>query len=176
MRSKRAKDVSVLPVFTERFQKLVADRGNNLSDFAMKSGIQRQTLNSYKNENYVPDCEKLKKICVAADVSADYMIGLSDTKKPDASARAVCEYTGLTEEAVESLSQLSKSFAPALNYFLTADPVILQHLFGTISAYLSDGDTLYPGNGGTIQIPKDIAKPLAKYYAVQHFEDLFPDE
>ena len=51
----------------------------------------------------MPDIIKLMDIAQYFGVSTDYLLGLSDTKSPNASAKAAVEYTGLSEEAVERL-------------------------------------------------------------------------
>ena len=113
-----SKQESRLPIFTKRLGEVCAE---NVSAFAKKAGITRQALNSYRNENRLPDCEILKKICVAADVSADYLIGLSETKKPDATIRAVCKSTGLSEKAVMNIRAIPSDLLPILDHLLTAD-------------------------------------------------------
>jgi transcriptional regulator with XRE-family HTH domain len=51
----------------------------------------------------VPDIIKLTKIAQYFNVSADFLLGLSEVESPDANARSAVEYTGLTEAAVERL-------------------------------------------------------------------------
>ena len=172
----KEKKPSKIPVFTDRFNKFFYETDYNTQEFANNAGITRQALNSYLNENRVPDSEALRKICSAYHISADYLLGLSKAQKPDPTLRAACEYTGLSEKEIEMISHLKERYASAVTYFLTADPIILSYLFGKIEAYLSGNPTVYVNNAGSAEIPKDLAKQLAKYYAVQHFEALLPDE
>ena len=55
----------------------------------------------------------MEKIARYFEVSADYLLGLSEAESPDISVRAAVEYTGLTEEAVERLH--NGLFDPACN-------------------------------------------------------------
>lgn len=54
-------------------------------------------------------------------VSSDYLLGLSDVKSTDVDKKAVCEYTHLTDTAIDTLEYIFKYDKPAyatLNYFL----------------------------------------------------------
>lgn len=103
----KEKQPSKMPVFTERFRKFYAETGDNTIKFSEKAGITRQALNSYLNENRIPDSEALRKICSAYNVSADYLLGFSEVKNADQVLQAACEYTGLSEKAIEAIHQLS---------------------------------------------------------------------
>lgn len=65
-----------LPIIRERLIKLQGNMSN--VDFAKKIGLSRQTVGFYINGDRIPDAETLKQICVRCNVSADYVIGLSD--------------------------------------------------------------------------------------------------
>ena len=47
--------------------------------------------------------EYLRYLADFYGVSTDYLLGLTDVKTPDASLRAVCEYTGLSETTIHSI-------------------------------------------------------------------------
>lgn len=46
------------------------------------------------------------------NVSADYLLGLTETKSQDTKIKDICEYTGLNEEAVERLHRYIKETNP----------------------------------------------------------------
>jgi len=51
-----------------------------------------------------------KTICALADyygVNTDYILGRTDIKTADANLRAVCEYTGLAQEAIETIIKVN---------------------------------------------------------------------
>lgn len=50
----------------------------------------------------------LKKMCEHFEVSADYLLSLSDTKSPDTTVQAICNYTGLSDKAVQYLHLLKE--------------------------------------------------------------------
>ena len=106
-RKETEKQESKIPVFTKRFREIFENSEDSAVKFAERTGISRQAINSYLNENRVPDSIALKKICSAYNVSADWLLGLSEAKKRDATLDAAIEYTGLSEKAIETIHQLS---------------------------------------------------------------------
>lgn len=54
------------------------------------------------------DYREVGKLAKYYDVSVDWLLGLSDVASPDTDLRGVCEYTGLSEEAVEALRQIKE--------------------------------------------------------------------
>ncbi len=93
-----------MPKFKER---LFMHQGDlKLCEYAAKLGITRQTLGFYINGDRIPDIATLARISKALNVSADYLLGLTDIQTPDSAIRGVCEYTGLSQEAVVLLHHL----------------------------------------------------------------------
>ena len=93
------------PIFTERFRALQGGRSN--TEFAEFLGMSRQTVGFYCNGNRVPDAVALRQIVEKCQVSADWLLGLSDVRHINGELSQVCEYTGLNERAVEQLHSLS---------------------------------------------------------------------
>lgn len=97
--------------FNEVFRKLVDDKENGeetQDKIAKKIGVSRQNVGkwlSYDNPT-TPDIITLGKIADAYNVSTDYLLDRTDVKSPQADKRAVCDYTGLSQEAVEELVRL----------------------------------------------------------------------
>ena len=73
-------------------------------ELAEKVYVTRQTISNWQLGESVPDIVKLTEIAKYFNVSTDYLLGISDTKSLDVTARAAVEYTGLTESAVEKLN------------------------------------------------------------------------
>ena len=91
--------------FTRRFRDLIQP-GETHEAFAKKIGVERNTITQYFNGNRIPTSAILFQICKNCNVSADWLLGLSDVKSPDANAKAACEYTGLSEKAIEYLHEV----------------------------------------------------------------------
>ncbi len=91
-------------------------------------GISRGALSFYENGERKPDAEILVRMCEYFKVSADYLLGLSDVKSADSDVRKVCEFTRLSEKAVDNISQL-KDVAPLTADFFMESPSLLPLLF-----------------------------------------------
>lgn len=89
--------------FSSRFLQLCAQEEKALSQWGAIFHTTRQTISNWQTGESVPDIIKLADIAQYFGASTDYLLGLSDTKSPDAGAKAAVEYTGLSEEAVERL-------------------------------------------------------------------------
>lgn len=89
--------------FAVKLREEFAITAKDVKDLADYLGCSVQAINQYKQGQALPKIENLIKIAKFYDCSLDYLIGLSDVKKPDANIKAVCEYTGLNERAVEKL-------------------------------------------------------------------------
>ena len=71
-------------------------------------GITRQSLAQYRDGNNIPDALTLSKIADYFNVSADYLLGRTDVKAANVDLKAVCEYTGLSETAINQLRTINK--------------------------------------------------------------------
>ena len=78
-------------------------------------GCSIQAINQFKCGKALPKIENLVKIARFYNVSADYVLGLTDFAKPYIS---VSDYTGLTESAIETLRHMGKEELSALSRFL----------------------------------------------------------
>lgn len=107
-----------LKVFQERFELLRKERNLNNTDFAKFLEMSRQTVGFYLNGNRVPDALTLIKIAEKCNVSADWLLGMTDISTMDANVRQICEFTGLTEDTVTELNALSK-MGTVISSFLT---------------------------------------------------------
>lgn len=67
-------------------------------------GVKRQTISSYINGNTYPKVEELTKIAKYFNVSTDYLCGLTEAKTNNKDIQFICDYTGLSYEAVKSLT------------------------------------------------------------------------
>lgn len=68
-------------VLPSRLRAIMDDRKITLVALAEKTGIKRQSIGNYKDGNNVPDANALRKIAEALNVSADYLLGLSNNEK-----------------------------------------------------------------------------------------------
>ena len=92
------------PEFTKRFRELRGERDN--TEFAKFLGISRQTVGFYCNGDRIPDAQTLKLITEKCNVSADWLLGLTDD--PDRKPTAMNEL-GLSHSAIKEIKNLGES-------------------------------------------------------------------
>ena len=64
--------------FTERFNELLKQSGKTQVEIAKALNITKQCVNDYKTGNSIPSLETLYALCKYLEVSADYLLGLTD--------------------------------------------------------------------------------------------------
>lgn len=134
-----------MPVFADRFIELCGKRTQE--EFAKFLGISRPTVGFYESGQRIPDALILRQIAEKCNVSADYLLGLTDEKTPDQSIQAICKKTGLTAKAViqiilakeselncdgtyfELLNKSIESYAPDPRYGFSFLSFLLESLF-----------------------------------------------
>lgn len=96
-------------VFGKRLKELRKANGYTIEQFADMVGISKSALGYYENDNRMPDIEILVRIADTLNVNADYLIGRTNTTAQKGKMKTVCEFTGLSDCAVEYLSELVKN-------------------------------------------------------------------
>lgn len=67
-------------LFSQRLKDLRKQRNLSQKEFSDVLGISPVTLSHYENKKREPDLERLFSLCKRLKVSADYLLGLSDTE------------------------------------------------------------------------------------------------
>lgn len=97
---------SDLPIFQERMELLRRYlHCDGPVDMGEKLGVSRQSIGHYLNGDRIPDAAILYRICKAADISSDYLLGLTDVASNDADIQNAALCTGLSEIAIKKLSR-----------------------------------------------------------------------
>ena len=78
-------------------------------DLAAATGYTRQAISQYMDGSVMPNAEKLAAISEFFNVSADYLLGLSESETINPELRAARDYTGLSTEALERLHEQMES-------------------------------------------------------------------
>lgn len=89
--------------FPTTLRGLLRDRKVTQTALAEYLGVKRQSVGYWQNGDTSPDINILTKMAGYFNVSADYLLGLTDIKTPDTDIQTICEKTGLSEEAVNHL-------------------------------------------------------------------------
>ncbi len=97
-------------VFASRLREIMKERGENQTTLAEKITaqyvtIQRQTISLYMSGQSKPDTERLTAIARVLDVSADWLLGLTEHHTQDISIRNICNYLGIKQKTAETLSE-----------------------------------------------------------------------
>ena len=85
---------------------LLEEKHKQQLELANALNVSRQTVNSYTDGSTEPNYPTLINIAAFFNVSIDYLLGKSEVPSVDKNMRAICEYTGLSEEAVTVLHDL----------------------------------------------------------------------
>ncbi|WKY47152.1 helix-turn-helix transcriptional regulator [Eubacteriaceae bacterium ES3] len=110
-------------VFQERFSNLMKERGITQAEASDGIGVTRQAISLYATGKRTPDMNSLYRICDYFQVSADYLLGLSEVQSFDLDVKAISEKTGLSDYSVDMLITyneftLSESLIPVVDYLI----------------------------------------------------------
>lgn len=95
--------------FPRRFRELLESREDITQEaIAELVGVTRQTVGNWYSGKSAPDAVSLAKIADEFHVSIDWLLRENAPKQIDAELSAVCEYTGLSEKAVQLLSHWNR--------------------------------------------------------------------
>ena len=93
------------PEFRAAFLDLMGDM--TLQEFADKLEMSRATVGFYAAGKRIPDALGIKAIAEKCNVSADWLLGLSNAKSTDEDVKSICKYLELSESAVSALKRIS---------------------------------------------------------------------
>lgn len=124
-RPKRTSTVTT-KIFADRLDSLIAEKkqesGLNHKEIAAALGIGDGTLSEWCSDNKTASIDALPKIAEYFNVSADWLIGLSDVRTRNESIQAINESIGLSTKAILKLNidkdSQSNSYIDFLNAFI----------------------------------------------------------
>ena len=121
-----------MKVFKERFNKLRGEKSQE--EFAEFLGISRPTVGFYENGSRLPDALTLSQIARKCNVSADWLLGLSNTRQYSGTLSDACNYTGLSEEVIDFFHSIrSSELIDYLNTFLS--PFNFTHVPAALNSF-----------------------------------------
>lgn len=130
-------------VFAVKIRKLFEENGkthNSLAEFIEQrtgESVTRQAVGQWCNGNTCPNLRIVPIIAEFFGVSTDYLLTDTEIKTADIERKAVCEYTGLSEEAIANI--LEEGDDILLKFFIHVINHILEHPVecAAICAYIS---------------------------------------
>lgn len=96
-------------IFPSRLRGLMEEHQTKQKDLAAAIGMRPQTVSLYVQGQSAPDINCLNKIADYFQVTSDYLLGRTSDPSIDSDSRSVCDYTGLSPEAVNILHSLNNS-------------------------------------------------------------------
>lgn len=111
----------------ERVEDLVKTNRGTITGDAAKIGTSQCTLSDFINGKRDIKSDTLKKICEYYNVSADYVLGLSDIPKRNETLQNVNRVTGLQEQAIINLQTLKadkSGYIDILNEMLSSEYLV----------------------------------------------------
>lgn len=91
-------------MIADRLKMLRERNGITQAEFANILGISQSALGNYERGDRVPDATIIKNICIKFNMSADYLLGLSENQNPNNTS--IGERLGLSDKAIETLECL----------------------------------------------------------------------
>lgn len=89
--------------FPNNLSVLMSERKITQEMLASAVGVKRQTISLYKTGQSTPDIEQLTKIAQYFNVSADWLLGLSNVSSRNETLQSIGNSTGLHEHAITIL-------------------------------------------------------------------------
>lgn len=111
--------------FGQRLRALRIARGRTRQDMADLLGYSRVAYGYYENDSRAPSLNTIVKLCDSLHVSADYLLGLSDTQ--NVAYHRISDVTGLSEAAINVLKFASPLQRDVVNLLLAEEPDLSQY-------------------------------------------------
>lgn len=68
-------------MFRERLLILIEEKNMDFAKISRESGISKSTIDSWYRGNRIPNANGITKLCKYFDVSADWLLGLSNFRR-----------------------------------------------------------------------------------------------
>lgn len=74
-------------------------------EVAKHLGVKDNVISYFENGDRLPSVEQYKELSKLFNVSADYLLGISEAKTNDKDLQFVCDYTGLSADSIEKIRE-----------------------------------------------------------------------
>ena len=158
----------------DRVKKLREQDGMSQDELSAAAGVSRLSIGNYERGVRKPDVDTLIKIAETFHVSTDYLLGISDTKKPENSD--IAERLGLSEKAIKILENKYRIDKKNAFTFTLNNLIEEQDLIRLIGEYL------YGEIDESFEIPPYVTRfkysdgGLHEIDSTEDFEYMEPDE
>ena len=93
-------------ILAERLAAARKESGYTQDEIADFLKCSRVTVTNYENGRRSPDYDNLVLLAEKYNVTTDYLLGVTTAETTDKDLRYVCDYTGLTDKAVNTLHSI----------------------------------------------------------------------
>lgn len=155
-------------VSNERLRLLIDSSRQTRENIAKSVGMDTSTITKYYNGDRKLTVDAIKKFAVFFNVSADYLLGLSDAQTADKDLQFVCDYTGLSDSNIKYLHHVMylfnesyKKYNPEYFYFIN---FVLKHLafnlFDSLNRYTSYFEKAQKNSKEFLQFANEISEQV----------------
>ena len=104
----------------DRISILLRKKGIKQKELAKHLGITDNTISYFCSGSRTPNTAQIKQIAEFFGTSTDYLFGLSEADTADTETKAICDYIGLSNEAVQIIrgNAYGSDIRKILNFFL----------------------------------------------------------
>jgi len=127
--------------FAERLKHLLDtgghkyDRAVSQAELSKAVGITRQAISSYLNDATLPTIDKLNMIADYFDVTSDYLIGRSESMRPE--NQSISDEIGINDEAINILRWLKRDRDRFMDYPEFLRLLMVRSPIGSIEKHIS---------------------------------------
>lgn len=90
-------------LFPSQLRELRKEKGVSQDTLSKVLGVSKSTVGLWETGDTLPDAKSLCDLANYYGVSTDYLLGKTKVRIPNCTVQSICEYTGLSEYAVETL-------------------------------------------------------------------------
>lgn len=124
--------------FPTRLRELREKANVSQKTLADRFGISKSTLGLWETGDTLPDAKMVSELADFFGVSSDYLLCRTETPSVNFDIRAICDYTGLDEYAVDNLKHNlpdDKCTMDILNYIIRSDLLLSSLVIYYLSAF-----------------------------------------
>lgn len=90
-------------IIGQRIDEALAFRNVKQKELAKELGVKDNVVSYWCSGTRTPNTQQIVQISKQLNVSADYLLGVSEAKTNNIEIKAICDYTGLSENVIENL-------------------------------------------------------------------------
>ena len=110
----------------ERIGTLLRKKGIKQKELAQYLGITDNTISYFCSGSRTPNTAQIKQIAEFFGTSTDYLFGLSEADTTDTETKAICDYIGLSDEAIQIIrgNAYGNDIREIINFFLQSSNML----------------------------------------------------